>query len=93
MMDSTMVLEMKTKKCIAREVFEDATFTLHKWHSNAMEVEANELPSVEWRQLEQYSNDTFMYLGSIRYKPVYFNLIEHLIFIHSSFVYTYFHAF
>ena len=51
MMGGETVPEKKTKKSIAREVFEDATFTLHKWHSNAVELEANEVPSVESGEL------------------------------------------
>ena len=51
MMGSATVPETKTKKSIAKQVFEDATFTLHEWHSNAMELEANEVPSEESGEL------------------------------------------
>ena len=51
MMGGATVPETKTKKSIAEEVLEDATFTLHKWHSNAVKLEANEVPSVEGGEL------------------------------------------
>ena len=35
------VQEVETKKSTAIEVFEDASFTLHKWHSNAKELEVS----------------------------------------------------
>ena len=47
MMGGATVPATKTKKSIAKEILEDATFTLHKWHSNAVKLEANEVPSVE----------------------------------------------
>ena len=32
--------ETKGKKAATIEVFQDATFTVHKWHSNSSELEA-----------------------------------------------------
>jgi hypothetical protein len=34
------ITEVKEKKSQAREIFEDATFKLHKWHSNVKELES-----------------------------------------------------
>ena len=39
------VEEVHTKKQIASEIFNDGKFTLHKWHSNAKELESNKDPS------------------------------------------------
>ena len=39
MTGGTTVTETKQKKATATEVFEDATFVIHKWHSNAPELE------------------------------------------------------
>ena len=39
MIGGTTVLETETKKITAIEVFEDAAFTIHKWHSSAPELE------------------------------------------------------
>ena len=39
MTGGTTVKETEEKKATAVEVFEDATFTIHKWHSNAPELE------------------------------------------------------
>lgn len=35
------VEEAGEKKIMATEVFEDATFSIHKWHSNANELEGD----------------------------------------------------
>ena len=42
MMGGATVPETKEKKTIATEVFEDAEFTTHKWHSNESELEGDE---------------------------------------------------
>jgi hypothetical protein len=42
MMGGATVPETKEKKTIATEVFEDAAFTTHKWHSNESELEGDE---------------------------------------------------
>ena len=34
------IAEVKEKKSRASEIFEDATFRLHKWHSNVKELES-----------------------------------------------------
>ncbi len=46
MTGGTTVKETEQKKATAVEVFEDATFTIHKWHSNAPELEPiSEVPT------------------------------------------------
>ena len=42
MMGGATVPETREKKTIAAEVFEDAAFTIHKWHSNESELEGDE---------------------------------------------------
>lgn len=37
------VEEAGEKKIMATEVFEDATFSIHKWHSNANELESDDV--------------------------------------------------
>ena len=39
MMGDATVEEVEVKKATATTVFKDATFELHKWHSNAEELE------------------------------------------------------
>ena len=41
------VKETGEKKVMATELFEDATFSIHKWHSNAKELEGDSGTSVE----------------------------------------------
>ena len=43
----TTVHDVQTKKATAIEVFQDASFTLHKWQSNAKELEASSNPQAD----------------------------------------------
>jgi hypothetical protein len=43
----TTVDDVQTKKATAIEVFQDASFTLHKWQSNAKELEASSNPQAD----------------------------------------------
>ena len=45
------VEEVHTKKQIASAIFNDGKFTLHKWHSNAKELESNKDPTESVDQL------------------------------------------
>ena len=47
MTGGTTVEETAGKKVTASEVFEDATFSIHKWHSNAKELEGDGESSAE----------------------------------------------
>ena len=47
MAGGTTVDDVQTKKVTAIEVFQDASFTLHKWHSNARELEASSNPPAD----------------------------------------------
>ena len=47
MTGGTTVEETAGKKVMASEVFEDATFSIHKWHSNAKELEGDGESSAE----------------------------------------------
>jgi hypothetical protein len=47
MAGGTTVDDVQTKKATAIEVFQDASFTLHKWHSNARELEASGNPPAD----------------------------------------------
>ena len=47
MAGGTTVDDVQTKKATAIEVFQDASFTLHKWHSNAKELEASSNPPAD----------------------------------------------
>ncbi len=47
MAGGTTIEVVQTKKAAAVEVFEDASFTLHKWHSNARELEASSNPPAD----------------------------------------------
>lgn len=44
MLGGTIVEDVATKKTAATQVFEDATFTLHEWHSNEETLEKDEKP-------------------------------------------------
>ena len=47
MTGGTTTDEVREKKTKAVEIFEDATFKLHKWHSNAETLESDERNSKE----------------------------------------------
>jgi hypothetical protein len=55
MMGSASVCETEEKKMIATEVFEDASFKIHKWHSNQSTLEAGEAESVHEDGEETYA--------------------------------------
>jgi hypothetical protein len=55
MMGSASVCETKEKKMIATEVFEDASFRIHKWHSNQSTLEVCEGESVDEDGEETYA--------------------------------------
>lgn len=45
--------EAREKKFVATKVFEDATFPIHKWHSNAKELEGDSLSSSESEDVQE----------------------------------------
>ena len=50
----TTVDDVQTKKATAIEVFQDASFTLHKWQSNAKELEASSNPQADDELINNY---------------------------------------
>lgn len=44
MIGDATIKEAEVKKYTAIKVFKDATFVMHKWHSNAAELETNSDP-------------------------------------------------
>ena len=64
LMGGQTILEAKTRKEKAIEILSDATFQLHKWHSNATEleedVETDDDPSFAKQQLGVRPNETKM---------------------------------
>ena len=51
MLGSETIESTKAKKTTAIEIFDDATFTIHKWHSNVPELEADSKPANEQEEL------------------------------------------
>ena len=51
MTGSITVDEAREKKFVATKVFEGATFSIHKWHSNAKELEGDSLSSSEFEDV------------------------------------------
>jgi hypothetical protein len=68
MMGGVTVPETRERKTIATEVFEDAAFTIHKWHLNESELEGDEAAPRDERtyvkqQLEGTENHESKLLG------------------------------
>ena len=61
------VTKAKQLKSEAIEIFADATFTLHKWHSNVPALESNESTKDEGEQSFARSNWAFLRKGNVNF--------------------------
>ena len=50
--DGPTTEEVKQKKATTTEIFAQATFHLHKWHSNVKELELDDVPKDNAKELE-----------------------------------------